>query len=111
MRASSAVNMALAPDQKTFFPFSAEWMFLQILMGYYNELTTDAQIAARVERRIAPMALQGVPAAELAVRRRAMRAQLEDRRGLFDVTYRRFFFVDKSRDRGSLRRDASGRDW
>ena len=68
---------------------------MQILVGYFNEHTTDEQIAARAEGFISPMALQGVPPVELARRRSAMKAQLADRPALFDACYKKFFFVDK----------------
>jgi hypothetical protein len=36
-----------------FFPFSAEWLFLQILKGYFNQHTTPDQIAIRAESIVA----------------------------------------------------------
>jgi glutathione S-transferase len=77
-----------------FLPLSAERHFLNIMLAYYNE-TTPANIAARVERQIAPMVLQGVPSAEIDKRRQAMRAFLSDFKMVFDTHYRRFFFVDE----------------
>jgi hypothetical protein len=93
--ATRAIREALHPNEAMFWTVTAEGLFLEILKGYYNEMTTDDQIAARVERFIAPMALQGVPPAEMARRRAMMKANLADRPALFDACYRKFFFVDK----------------
>lgn len=90
-----AMNAALQPGRDTFYAFTAEQMFLDILVSYFNELTTEPQIAARVEGMLAPLALAGVSPAELAGRRIAMRARMRDRKGIFDESYRTFFFVDK----------------
>jgi hypothetical protein len=92
---SQAVNDMNRATRGAFFPFTAEWLFLNIWKGYFNELTTEPAIAARVEPMIAEMALQGVPAAELARRREIMKTQLRDRKSVFESSYRRFFFIDK----------------
>ncbi len=81
--------------QNAFFPFTAEWMFLQILKAYYNEHTTPAQIAARVERRIAEMVLAGIPSAEISLTRESMRNFLADRKLVFQKHYLKFFFIDE----------------
>lgn len=78
-----------------FFPFSAEWLFLQILKGYFNEYTTAEQIAIRAERIVAQMVLNGASSAQAEAARRQMHAFLSDRRFVFDTHYRRFFFVDE----------------
>jgi hypothetical protein len=93
--ATRAIGEALHPNEAMFWTVTAEWLFLEILKGYYNEMTTDDQIAARVERFIAPLALQGVPAAEMARRRAITKAHLADRPALFDACYQKFFFVEK----------------
>jgi glutathione S-transferase len=77
-----------------FLPLSAERHFLNIMVAYFNE-TTPTNIAARVERQIAPMVLQGVPSSEIDRRRHAMRAFLADFKMVFETHYRRFFFVDE----------------
>src|SRR5205814_2312545 len=59
-----------------FFPVTAEWFFLTILKGYYNEFTTDRQIAARAEKFIARMVLAGVASDRITASRRVMREQL-----------------------------------
>jgi len=91
-RAANVMNEATGG---AFFPFTAEWLFLQILKGYYDEMTTESQIAARVERFIAPFALAGVQPWQLAQQRHEMRARLRDRRAVFDAAYRNFFFIDE----------------
>jgi hypothetical protein len=78
-----------------FFGFTAEWFFLEVLKGYFNESTTERAIAARVEGMLAPLVLAGISAPELSVRRQAMRAMLTDRKRTFDWSYRSFFFVDE----------------
>jgi len=93
--ATRAIREALHPNEAAFWTVTAEWLFLEIVKGYYNESTTDEQIAARVERFIAPMALEGVPPAEMARRRAIMKANLADRPALFNACYQKFFFVDK----------------
>jgi hypothetical protein len=75
-----------------FFPFSAEWLFLQILKGYFNEYTTPDQIAIRAERIGAQTVMNGAQA-EMA--RRQMHKLLSDRKLVFDEHYRRFFFIDE----------------
>jgi hypothetical protein len=75
-----------------FFPLSAEWLFLQILEGYFNEYTTPDQIAIRAKRTAAHMVMNG---AQAAMARRQMHAFLSDRKLVFDTYYRRFFFVDE----------------
>jgi hypothetical protein len=90
-----AMNATLDPKREPFLALSAEWMFLEILKLYYNEATTESQIAARVEAKYVEMILQGIPLGEASRQREAMRAFHHDRKGLFDATYRRFFFVDK----------------
>lgn len=89
-----AMREALGPGEGRFVPMSAEWMFLKILELYFNEATTEDQIAARVEAYIAPLALARVPPAEMARLRALKRAELRDRRSLFDKCYQTFFFVD-----------------
>jgi hypothetical protein len=93
--ATRAIREALHPNEAMFWTVTAEWLFLEILKAYYNEATTDVQIAARVERFVAPLALQGVPRDEMAHRRAMMKANLADRSALFDACYQKFFFVEK----------------
>jgi hypothetical protein len=90
-----AINEALRPDEAGFWSIPAEILFLEILKAYYNELTTDEQIAARVESRIAALVLSGSSPAEIERRREVLTAELNDRAGLFDSCYQRFFFVDQ----------------
>ncbi len=78
-----------------FFPFSAEWLFLKILEGYFNEHTTPAQVAIRAERTVAQMVLEGASWAQAEALRRRLRALLSDREAVFNTQYRRFFFVDE----------------
>ena len=84
-----------AATSGAFLPFAAEILFLMILKGYYNEMTTDAEIAARVEMRIAERVLAGVPPAQIDIERRVMKAKLGDRKAVFDLAYRKFFFIDE----------------
>lgn len=77
-----------------FFPFSAEWLFLQILEGYFNEHTTPEQVAIRAERVVAHMVLNGASGSHAEMARRQMHAFLSDRKMVFDTQYRHFFFVD-----------------
>jgi hypothetical protein len=90
----AVIDMNLATNA-AFFPFTAEWLFLTILKGYFNEHTTERQVAARAERIIAPMALAGVSPVRIAATRRDVRAKLRDRKLVFDESYRKFFFVDE----------------
>jgi hypothetical protein len=78
-----------------FFPFSAEWLFLQILMSYFNEYTTPEQISIRAGRIVAHRVMNGVPWAEVHAARDQVHAFLSNRKLVFDMTYRRFFFVDE----------------
>lgn len=93
--ATRAVQDVLEPDDGMVLSITAEWLFMKILEGYYNELTTDVQVAARAERMIAAWALQGVPAAELGRRRKFIKAHLVNRHAVFDKCYSKFFMVDK----------------
>jgi len=77
-----------------FFPFSVEWLFLQILKGYFNEYTTPEQVAIRAERIVAHMVLNGASSSQADMARRQMHAFLSDRKMVFDTQYRHFFFVD-----------------
>jgi hypothetical protein len=43
--ATRAIREALHPNEAMFWTVTAEWLFLEILKGYYNEMTTDDQIA------------------------------------------------------------------
>jgi hypothetical protein len=90
-----AIDAARGPDDPVFWKLPAETLFLEIVKGYYNEMTTDEQITARVEGLVAPLALRGVPANETVRQRAILKAHLEDRRWLFEKCYRRFFLVDK----------------
>ena len=87
-------DMNEATDQ-AFFPFSAEWLFLQILMGYFNEVHDSGTISIRAERIVAHRVMNGVSWAEADGARDQMHAFLSDRKLVFDTTYRRFFFVDE----------------
>ena len=78
-----------------FFPFSAEWLFLQILKGYFNEYTTPQQIAIRAERIVAQLVMNGASRVQAEAARHQMHAFLSDRKLVFDTHYRRFFFVDE----------------
>ncbi len=93
-----AISTAVAPTEALFLAVTAEWLFLQILQDYFNQMTTEDQLAARVEGSIAPLALLGVSPAEMDRRRALMKAQLADRPGLFNACYREFFFVDQYPD-------------
>lgn len=99
---------------EAFQVFLAEWLFVLILQGYYNDATTDAKIAARVEAKfIAPMVLGGAPDAVVNDTRRDMKALLANRRYVFDEAYRKFFFVDQqpdNRDRFRMSYDACFRE-
>jgi hypothetical protein len=77
-----------------FFPFSAEWLFLQILEGYFNEYTTPEQVAIRAERIVAHMVLTGASPRQAEMARQQVHAFLSDRKMVFDTQYRHFFFVD-----------------
>jgi hypothetical protein len=90
----AAIDMNQATDG-AFFPFTAEWLFLTILKGYFNEHTTERQVAARTERIVAPMALAGLSSVQLDAARRDISARLRDRKLVFDASYRKFFFVDE----------------
>jgi hypothetical protein len=93
--AATAMNATIKVGPLPFLVLTAEWMFMQILLGYFNDLTSEPQIAARAERVIADMIARGVPPAIAALRRKQLRAFLRDRKHVFDSTYRRYFFVDK----------------
>jgi hypothetical protein len=93
--AATAMNATIEPDRMPFLVLTAEWMFMQILLGYFNDATTETEIAARAERVVVDMILRGVPPAVAALRRQQLRTFLRDRKHLFDSTYRRYFFVDK----------------
>jgi len=90
-----AIGDALNNRGTPFLTVSAEGLFLQILQLYYNEGTTDEQIAVRVERMIARAILAGASSAEISHRRAFFENFLRDREALFDACYRRFFFVDE----------------
>ena len=79
----------------SFLSFSAELLFLQILMGYFNDYTTPEQIALRAQRAVDQMLKDGVPRARAELARHHMHRQLADRKQVFDTYYRRFFFVDR----------------
>lgn len=51
-----AVLLAIVSEAQA-GPFSAEWLFLRILEGYFNEHTTPDQVAIRAERVVAQMVL------------------------------------------------------
>lgn len=91
----AAAARALSSAVSGFWTLTAESLFLQIMLGYYNEKTNESQLAARVEGIVAEWLVRGMPPAELPRARAAVRAHIEDRRRLFDWTYRRFFMVDK----------------
>lgn len=93
--AIQAIIAAVPPTEAVFLTVTAEMLFLQILQAYFNQMTTEDQISARVEAFIAPLALLGVPPIEMARRRVLMKAQMADRQGLFDACYRAFFFVNQ----------------
>ncbi len=93
--AATAMNSHVKPGQTPFLVLTAEWMFLQILLGYFNESTTEPQIAARAARVVAALVDGGVPSAVAAGQRESFEAFIRDRKHVFDTTYRRYFFVDK----------------
>lgn len=78
-----------------FYPFSAEWLFLQILKGYFNEYTTPEQIAKRAQPVFTRMIMDGASWNQAETARRQMHAFLADRKWVFDEHYRLFFFVDE----------------
>jgi hypothetical protein len=63
--ATRAIGAVLEPNEAVFITVTAEWLFMEILKGYYNEWTTDEQIAARVDRAIASLPLAGAPPADM----------------------------------------------
>lgn len=93
--AATAMNATIEPNRMPFLVLTAEWMFMQILLGYFNDATNEPQVAARAERVVADMILRGVPPAVATGQREPLRTFLRDRQHVFDSTYRRYFFVDK----------------
>ena len=93
--AATAMNATLEPDRMPFLVLTAEWMFMQILLGYFNDATNEPQIAARAERVVAEMILRGMPPAATALQRDTLRTFLRDRKHVFDSTYQRYFFVNQ----------------
>ena len=93
--AATAMNATIGPGRMPFLVLTAEWMFMRILLGYFNDATNEPQVAARAERVVADMILRGVPPAVAALRREPLRTFLRDRKHVFDSTYRRYFFVEK----------------
>jgi hypothetical protein len=93
--AATAMNATIEPGRMPFLVLTAEWMFMQILVGYFNDATNEPQVAARAERVVADMILRGVPPAVAALQREPLRTFLRDRKHVFNSTYRRYFFVDK----------------
>jgi hypothetical protein len=92
--AFNEMNRAL-PDGPAFLVMTAEKMFLDILLGYYNEMTTDEAVEERVEGIIRHRVAAGASPQAANAGREWMRAMLRDRRRVFDEAYRRFFFIDK----------------
>lgn len=91
---SQALREMNEATNNAFFPFSAEWMFLQVLKDYFNERTTPEQVAIRAEPFVADMVLNGASWTQAENARRRMHAFLSDRKLVFDTQYRHFFFVD-----------------
>lgn len=92
---AKAVTAMQEATKGAFLVFLAEDLFLRILTGYFNELTTESQVAARVELFIADMVLAGVPADQISKARKRGRDYLSDRKLVFDEAYRKYFFVDE----------------
>lgn len=93
--AAMAMNKALPPDREPFLVLTAEKMFLDILLGYFNDATSEKQVAARAESIIVQQILNGVSPPVAVAKRESLRTFLRDRKTVFDSTYRTFFFVDK----------------
>jgi hypothetical protein len=93
--AATAMNATVEPNRMPFLVLTAEWMFMQILLGYFNNATNETEVAARAERVVVDMIVRGVPPAVAALQCEPLRAFLRDRKHLFDSTYRRYFFVEK----------------
>jgi hypothetical protein len=93
--ALEAMNATIAPGRTPFLVLTAEKMFLDIVIGYFNDATNEPQIAARAERIIVDKILGGMPPAVAVAQREPMRAFLRDRKKIFDAAYRTYFFVDK----------------
>jgi len=94
VRASTAMNAAVTPGNMPYLVLTAEWMFLQILLGYFNESTNEPQIEARAERAIVELISRGIPMEVATMQREPMQSFLRDRKRVFDSTYRRYFFID-----------------
>ena len=96
--AYNAMNDAIEAPSETrkelFTTMSAEVMFYSVMRGYFRKYGSEAQIAARVEGLIAPLALLGLAPHELAKRRSLGRAELGRHRAHFQEYLERFFFFD-----------------
>lgn len=93
--AATAMNATIEPSRMPFLVLTAEWMFMQILLGYFNDATNETEVAARTERVVVDMILRGVPPTVAALQREPLRTFLRDRKHLFDSTYRRYFVAEK----------------
>ena len=92
---AQAVTAMQEATNGAFLIFLAEDLFLRILTEYFNKLTTDEQVAARLEPLIARMVLDGVPSPQISRARKIGRAHLGNRKLVFDDAYRKYFFVEE----------------
>ena len=96
--AYNAMNDAIEQPSEArtllFHAMTAEIMFQWVMREYFRTKCTPKDVSARIEAKVAPLALTGHSPRFLAAMREGMRAALTDHRALFDYYRRLFFFCD-----------------
>jgi hypothetical protein len=95
--AIQALNDSVRAGDRPFVLLSAEWMFREIMRGYFRRYCTDEAIAARVQKaapREEALRRQGVAEEEILARRERFREFLRDPRRHFDELKPHFFAAD-----------------
>lgn len=93
-RAMQMLDNIVDPDRATFGIFTVEKLFRDVWDTYFAMTSTEAQVAARVERAVAQAQHSHSPA-ELAHFRANMRDHILDYKARFEESRRHFFFVDR----------------
>jgi hypothetical protein len=92
-KALTAMNTAVEPNEAYCWGLSAEWLFQEILRGYYKfrREQSDAELDARMEELAQSYPLNGIAAQNF---RHIYRDRIRDPKWLFEESYRQFFFLD-----------------
>ena len=92
--ALQAMNDTVPAGDRPFFLFGAEWMFRQVMRGYFKRYSTEEAITARVEKAAARARQNGMAEDEILRRCETFREGLCNQRRHLDLVKPHFFAED-----------------